>query len=145
MLLKDVTSTVKTAISASSYFSGITVEIDLGQSDSLIDGALNTKGICVAIAPVLEGRLIEGDLSRSSHIARITVWLGMNMPINSGVGGAAKNVYEAIAAIIDAVTGWTPPRGDHHFSLAEECYELVGYDPGLLAYNVYFTKNLTIS
>jgi len=145
MILKDVRSTIKTAIAAATYFSGITIVEDNGLSDDTIEGSLNTKGICVAIAPVLNGTLIEGDLARTTHVARVTVWLGINSAVNDGVGGAGKNIYEALSAIVDAVTGWTPPRGDLGFQLDEECYELVGYDPGLLAYHIYFLKLLTIT
>lgn len=146
--LGSIQSTVKTQIDANAFFSAaptVSCIIDDGLQDSAIELQLRTKGFVVVLPFVLRSGRREVAGGRLALDAEFVVRLLMNPQVNAAVTGAQRNIYSAIAAAATSILSWTPATaGDRKFETSDEWLQLTTQDPGLVAYDLFFTKLSTI-
>jgi hypothetical protein len=146
--LASIQSTVKAQIDANAFFSAapaVSCIIDDGLQDSAIEAQLRTKG-CVVVLPFLlrAGRRDLGG-GRLALDAEFVVRLLINPQVNAAVTGAQRNAYGAISAIAASILSWSPATvGDRKFETSDEWLQLTTQDPGLVAFDIFFTKLSTI-
>ena len=116
-----------------------------GLQDSAIELQLRTKGFVVVLPFVLRSGRRDVAGGRLALDAEFVVRLLMNPQVNAAVTGAQRNIYSAIAAAATSILSWTPATaGDRKFETSDEWLQLTTQDPGLVAYDLFFTKLSTI-
>jgi hypothetical protein len=147
--LSNLQTTVAAAITGHTFFStapAVPVIVDDGTSKNGLETALRTKGFAVLVLPVLGVDLKDqGDGKTFTGEAEVMVKLLVNPHINPLPTGAQRNIHGAISAAVAAVLGWTPGLGDRRFKVADQSISISAADEGLLAYDVGFTKQITLN
>lgn len=144
LAFKDIQDEVRDLIRANAYFTGLTVESNLGDKDDEIEAALNSSGIAVEVLQVIDGKGFQSTPGRTLFMSRIVVRIKINAILNAATGGAGKNIYEAVQKATEAIIGYqrqTP--GEKPFEPDTEDY-LTSYrdDKGLVAYDLTFRKQV---
>lgn len=149
LALSAIQTTIKAQIDAAAFFSAspsVLCVVDDGLQDTTIETQLRTKGFVIVIPPVIRaGRrdMGGGKLALDSEVA---VRIMANPHVNVQPTGAQRNIYSAIAAAVQAVLQWQPATaGDRKFDVADEWLQIATNDPGLLSYNLFFTKLSTLN
>lgn len=152
LALKDIQTTVKARIDASSYFApvapGVTVAciIDDGLNDTAIETQLRSVGCVVILPPILKAVRRDNGGGKVVLDAEFTVRIMVNPTANAANGGAKRNIYEAIAAAASAVLSWAPTNaGDRRFEASADWLQLTNKDAGLIIYDLFFTKLSTVN
>lgn len=148
LALSAIQSTVAAAIASNAYIAqapAVSVITDDGLQDSAIEVQNRTRGCVVVVPPVV--RAVRRDKGGRTLLmdAEVAVRVAVNPQVNAQVGGAQRNVYLLIQAVAKAVMDWTPTPGDYRFEVAEEWLQLVTNDPGLIAYELSFSKSASIN
>ena len=150
LALSAIQSTVAAAIAANAYIAqapAVSVITDDGLQDSAIEAQLRTRGCVVVVPPVV--RAVRRDKGGRTLLmdAEVAVRVAVNPQVNAQVGGAQRNVYLLIQAVAKAVMDWAPgaSSGDYRFEATEEWLQLITNDPGLIAYELSFSKSASIN
>ena len=148
LALGSIQSTVVSAIAANAYIAqapAVAVINDDGLQDREIEVQLRTKGCLVVVPPVVRavrrdkgGRVLLMD-------AEVSVRIAVNPQVNAAATGAQRNVYSLIQGVAKALMDWNPGPGDYRFEATEEWLQLVTNDPGLIAYELSFSKSASIN
>ncbi|MCL5099268.1 MAG: hypothetical protein M1608_17385 [Candidatus Omnitrophica bacterium] len=133
----DIQSTVVDLIEAESYFAGKSVIEDLGKSQKEIEAALRSPGACIVVPPVLAGDL----LTQTKGATISSIGLMVKILVNPNATLTGFDIYQAITQIVHAVLSYTAERGEKPFEIADNLFTLSHFDPGLLAYDLFFTKD----
>lgn len=144
LAFKDIQDEVRDLIRAHAYFTGLTVESNLGDKDNEIETALNDKGFAVEVLQVIDGKGFQATPGRALFMARIVIRIKLNAILNAATGGAGKNIYEAVEKATQAILGYQrQTAGEKTFEPDTEDY-LVSYrdDKGLVAYDITFRKQV---
>lgn len=136
--LADVQSTVQSLLEAAAYFSGESVLEDLGAIEPDRNQALEGRGFCVTVLPLLRGTLRSQAQGKAVLQVLVLVLVEINPATNPAA--ANKDIYEACAAVVAAVLAYSQINPEDRFSLGPEPLEFSDHDPGLLSYIVTFTK-----
>ena len=148
MSLSSMQSTAAAAIAANAYFTAspaVSCIVDDGLQDSTIENALRSMGCIVVIPPILRAARRDVGAGKILLEAEMVVRVLVNPQVNAATGGANRNIYQMVAAASQAIMAWVPGLGDRKFETAEEFFQLITSDSGLLSYDVYFTKLTTIN
>lgn len=147
--IANIQTTLQAAIAAHPYFAGITVIVDDGRQDAAIETQLTGNGFVVVIPPVLGGKALSQAGGKLLLAAEVMVRVMLNPEANSAAGtGAQKGAYAAIAAVTAAVLGWRPAGGlpgtsEKLFEASADFLAISNFDPGLIIYDLSFTKHTT--
>jgi hypothetical protein len=149
LAIGSIQSTVKSQIDANAFFSAVpTVAciIDDGTQDGAIETQLRSKGFVIVLPNILKAGRRDLGGGRLALDAEFVVRVLANPHVNTAVGGANRNVYSAIGAVVSSVLSWNPVNaGDRKFEAAAEWLQLTTQDPGLMAYDLFFTKLSTLN
>lgn len=150
ILLSAIQSTAAAAIAASAYVTqapALAVITDDGLQDNEIETQLRTRGCVIVVPPIVRavrrdkgGRVLLMD---AECVIRVAVNPRANA--NAAAGGAGRNVYLIVQAVAKAIMDWAPGQGDYRFDATEEWLQLVTNDPGLIAYELSFSKSASIN
>jgi hypothetical protein len=146
--LTSIQATVRSAIAAHAYFSGVSVIADDGRQDPAIETELTTKGFVVVVCPILGAKAVSQAGGRLLLVSEIVVRVMESPEVNAANGGAQKGTTAAIAAVCAAVLGWRPAGGlpgtsEKLFEAAPDFLAITNYDPGLIIYDLNFQKHTT--
>lgn len=147
--LSNIQTTLQSAIAANPYFSGISIIVDDGLQDPAIETQLTGKGFVIVIPPVLGGKALSQAGGKVLLSAEVMVRVMLNPEANAAAGtGAQKGAYAAIAAVTASVLGWRPAGGlpgtsEKLFEAAADFLAISNFDPGLIIYDLSFTKHTT--
>lgn len=144
----NIQAAVVAAVSASAYIAqspAVTVINDDGLQDTQIEVQLRSKGAVIVVPPLI--RAVRRDKGARTLVmdVEVAVRVVVNPQVNASTGGAGRNVYELVKAVAQAVMSWTPAGGDYRFDVAEEFLQLVTNDPGLICYELSFSKSSAIN
>lgn len=148
LALGSIQSTVAAAIAANAYVAqapAVAVINDDGLQDREIELQLRTKGCLVVVPPIV--RAVRRDKGGRTLLmdAEVVVRVALNPQVNASATGAQRNIYALISAATQAVMSWVPAAGDYRFDTSEELLQLVTNDPGLIAYELSFSKSASIN
>lgn len=148
--LANIQTTVATAIGAASYFTtapSVSCIVDDGYQEREIEAALRTRGFVLVVPPLLRIAFKDQGISKTfTGEADVFVRVLCNAKVNAATGAAQRNVNEAVKQAILAVLSWTPTAGDRRFMLADsDSVVLSVIEEGLLAYDIFFRKQISIN
>lgn len=148
MALSAMQSTAAAAIAANTYFSAspaVPVIVDDGLQDVNIEAQLRSIGCVVVIPPILRAARRDIGAGKILLESEMVVRILLNPQVNSSASGANRNIYALVASAAQAIMQWAPGLGDRKFETAEEFFQLITNDNGLLSYDLFFTKLTTIN
>lgn len=149
LAIGSIQSTVKAQIDANAFFSAapaVACIIDDGTQDGAIETQLRSKGFVIVLPNILKAGRRDLGGGRLALDAEFVVRVLANPHTNTATGGANRNVYSAIGAVVSSVLSWNPVNaGDRKFEAAAEWLQLTTQDPGLMAYDLFFTKLSTLN
>lgn len=150
LTLATVQGTIATAIAGYPYFTtapSISVIVDDGYKERDIEAELRTKGFVVVVPPILRVAFKDQGISKTfTGEAELMVRVISNARVNASTGAAQRNVNAALKETIAAVLAWTPGAGDRRFLLADsDSIALSVLEEGLLAYDIFFRKQISIN
>lgn len=148
LALGSIQSTVAAAIAANPYIAqapAVAVINDDGLQDREIEVQRRTNGSLVVVPPVV--RAVRRDKGGRTLLmdAEVVVRVEINPQVNAAVTGTQRNIYSLIQAVAKALMDWNPGPGDYRFEATEEWLQLVTNDPGLIAYELSFSKSASIN
>lgn len=146
----SIQSLVSSLIAANTYVAqavAVPVITDDGLQDSAIEAALRTVGCVVVVPPIV--RAVKRDRGGKVLLmdAEVAVRIAVAPRVNTAVGGANRNVYTLVTEVTKAIVAWDPPNNQqpYRFDVSEEWLQLVTNDPGLIAYELSFSKSASIN
>lgn len=149
LAIGSMQTTVANAIAAKAYITqapNVPVVVDDGLQDSVIEGHLRTRGVVVVVPPIVRAARRDIGAGRLAFDAEVVVRVLMSPQANGAIGGASRNVYAVVGAVAEAVLGWSPTNpGDRKFETSDEFLQLLTNDPGLIAYELSFSKLSTLN
>jgi len=138
--LEDLQEHARGLIAANAYFSGETVLAELGLSSDDRESALNTRGFCISVLPIDEGRKSSQGAGAAVKSVSVVCLLEIQPKVNAGTGGAGKDIYQALRAVESSLLGYSPVNPSDRYSVHERAWDFSDHDPGLLAYLQNFIK-----
>ncbi len=118
------------------------IVLNTGSEKETVERHLNDKGVCVEICPILHGR--RRDQSDTETILDITIVVKLKINparnANTDKGGAGIDAAKAIPIIINALCRADSIIGGERFKIDNDAFVLSSFDPGLLEYELMFTK-----
>lgn len=150
LTLSTVQTTLASAIAVSPYFLNaptVTVIVDDGYKEREVEAELRTKGFVVVVPPILRVAFKDQGISKTfTGEAELFVRVLCNTRVNASTGAAQRNINEAVKQTINAVLAWTPTAGDRRFLIADpDSVALSVVEEGLLAYDIFFRKQISIN
>ena len=138
--LEDLQEHARGLIAANAYFAGETVLAELGLSNDDREKALQTRGICVSVLPLDEGRKSSQGAGAAVKSVSVICLLEIQPAVNASASGAQKEIYRAIRAVEASLLGYAPTNPTDRYSVNERAWDFSDHDSGLLAYLQNFTK-----
>lgn len=149
----DLQQSVRDLIAGSDSFAAqadATVFVDDGTVKQQVEKALAEQGYAVGVWPPLAGKADSQAASRVKVMSRIVVRVMFNPEQLKQVAAANQAdatkptvgafVNTMLAAVVQSVLGGDPEPGGLKFELADDAFELVNLDEGLLAYHIRFDR-----
>ena len=144
--LKEVQAEAVALITAHAYFAGETVIEDVGMSDDAIGAALQDRGFCVVVLPVLGGAMTSQGKGTAVLNVDLMVTLYVNPKTNAEAGKANKDIVEAIEKLVAAVLDYDQCEKvpESKFKLAPDAFNISTFDPGTFTYDVFFNRKCVL-
>lgn len=153
MKFADLQKTVQTLVAGAASFNAATI-YDFGFQKADIEDALDMKngqGYVAGVWPVAHAQLTSEDASGEAPLlARVVVRLEISPLKLKAINAAYVQdntqpdvgmfINGLIQEIIDAVLADPPEAGGTKFEMARDCFEMVNFDEGLIAFHLRFNR-----
>ena len=160
MKLTEIQTTVRDTLKAVPLFANDLVVSDNGLQEDEMNAALNGRGFCIAVSPILHGGATVDAQGHSVNpggtaallTARLVASVRVNVTRNAAQksdtdpGGANIDPLEAVATVIRAVLAWANKNNptEKRFEVdGDGALTLAADDPGVLTWDIRFKKTAT--